>query len=206
MQVCAISSTLFEFPLSRLCLGAWNVSEVHEAWFANEENVRRTVGLPEKPVVQFPNARELTCGICFETYPCSRIKSAACGHPFCISCWEGYIGTAINDGPGCLMLRCSEPSCAAAVDNKKTKWCSAPGCEYAVTFDAGSGNYDVSCLCSYCFCWNCTEEAHRPVDCGTVAKWILKNSAVLDMGSGVWDACIGDSCQLQALSQVQATN
>uniref|UniRef100_A0A2N9HHA6 RING-type domain-containing protein n=1 Tax=Fagus sylvatica TaxID=28930 RepID=A0A2N9HHA6_FAGSY len=25
--------------------------------------------------------------------------------------------------------------------------------------------------------WQCTEEAHRPVDCGTVAKWILKNSA-----------------------------
>lgn len=23
----------------------------------------------------------------------------------------------------------------------------------------------------------CTEEAHRPVDCSTVAKWILKNSA-----------------------------
>ena len=23
----------------------------------------------------------------------------------------------------------------------------------------------------------CTEEAHRPVDCGTVVKWILKNSA-----------------------------
>ena len=23
----------------------------------------------------------------------------------------------------------------------------------------------------------CTEEAHRPVDCGTVGKWILKNSA-----------------------------
>lgn len=23
----------------------------------------------------------------------------------------------------------------------------------------------------------CTEEAHRPVDCSTVAKWIMKNSA-----------------------------
>lgn len=23
----------------------------------------------------------------------------------------------------------------------------------------------------------CNEEAHRPVDCETVAKWILKNSA-----------------------------
>lgn len=27
----------------------------------------------------------------------------------------GYIGTAINDGPGCLVLRCPDPSCAAAV-------------------------------------------------------------------------------------------
>ena len=27
----------------------------------------------------------------------------------------GYISTAINDGPGCLMLRCPDPSCAAAV-------------------------------------------------------------------------------------------
>jgi ariadne-1 len=27
----------------------------------------------------------------------------------------GYISTAINDGPGCLMLRCPDPSCNAAV-------------------------------------------------------------------------------------------
>ncbi|KAK2969219.1 hypothetical protein RJ640_020369 [Escallonia rubra] len=26
------------------------------------------------------------------------------------------------------------------------------------------------------FCWNCTEEVHRPVDCDTRAKWIRKNS------------------------------
>ena len=28
----------------------------------------------------------------------------------------GYITTAINDGPGCLMLRCPDPSCSAAID------------------------------------------------------------------------------------------
>lgn len=42
------------------------------------------------------------------------------------------------------------------------------------------------CLCSKFFfymkfiSWNCSqcaEEAHRPVDCGTVSTWILKNSA-----------------------------
>ncbi|KAK9293215.1 hypothetical protein L1049_021204 [Liquidambar formosana] len=117
---------------------------------------------------------------------------------------SGYIGTAINDGPGCLTLRCPDPPCSAAIgqdminilasdedkekysryflrsyieDNRKTKWCPAPGCDYAVDFIVGSGSYDVSCRCSYSFCWKCTEEAHRPVDCDTVAKWILKNSA-----------------------------
>ncbi|XP_059654357.1 probable E3 ubiquitin-protein ligase ARI7 [Cornus florida] len=182
----------------------WSVSNLHEAWFADEDRVRKAVGMLEKPVIQFPNARQLTCGICFESYPLDRIIKAACGHPFCSACWTGYISTSINDGPGCLTLRCPDPSCIAAVgqdminllasdedkekyscyllrsyieDNRKTKWCPAPGCEHAVEFVVGSGSYDVNCLCSYGFCWNCTEEAHRPVDCGTVAKWILKNCA-----------------------------
>uniref|UniRef100_A0A2P2LQM7 RBR-type E3 ubiquitin transferase n=1 Tax=Rhizophora mucronata TaxID=61149 RepID=A0A2P2LQM7_RHIMU len=182
----------------------WSVSKVHDEWFADEEKVRRSVGLLDKPVVQFLDGREMTCGICFENYPCEMLHAAACGHPFCASCWAGYISTAVNDGPGCLMLRCPDPSCVAAVgqnminmlasdedkgkysryflrsyieDNRKTKWCPAPGCDYAVDFVVGSGSYDVTCRCSYSFCWNCTEEAHRPVDCGTVAKWILKNSA-----------------------------
>lgn len=36
----------------------------------------------------------------------------------------------------------------------QTKWCPAPGCEYAVEFVVGSGGFDVACLCSYGFCWN----------------------------------------------------
>ncbi|KAI5350869.1 PREDICTED: probable E3 [Prunus dulcis] len=182
----------------------WSVSEVHEAWFADEDKVRKTFGLLKKPVIQLTSSRELTCGICFEAFHRSSIRSAACGHPFCCACWEGYIRTSIGDGPGCLILRCPDPSCGAAVgqdmitmlvsdednrkysryllrsyieNNKKTKWCPAPGCEYAVNFVGDDENYDVSCLCSYGFCWNCTEEAHRPVDCSTVSKWIMKNSA-----------------------------
>ncbi|KAL5215589.1 hypothetical protein ABZP36_006990 [Zizania latifolia] len=181
----------------------WSVSKVHDEWFADEEHVRKVVGLLEKRM-EIPNDRELTCGICFESCPRTSMSAAACGHPFCGACWRGYISTSINDGPGCLMLRCPDPSCAAAVgqdminsladdedrekygrylrrsyieDNRKTKWCPAPGCEYAVEFVMGSGSYDVNCNCSYGFCWNCTEEAHRPVDCATVSKWILKNSA-----------------------------
>ncbi|KAI3853892.1 hypothetical protein MKW98_005515 [Papaver atlanticum] len=182
----------------------WDVSKVYDAWFADEERVRKATGLLENSVVPNQNMKELNCGICFEAYPRDRMYAAACGHHFCSACWTGYVSTAINDGPGCLMLRCPDPSCGAAVgqdlinllvseedkqkysryilrsyveDNKKTKWCPAPGCDFAVDFVAGSSSFDVSCNCSFSFCWNCTEEAHRPVDCVTVAKWILKNCA-----------------------------
>ncbi|KAM0940134.1 putative transcription factor interactor and regulator CCHC(Zn) family [Dioscorea sansibarensis] len=200
-------STVLSLPRVSACILLryynWSVSRVHDEWFADEENVRKAVGLLEKPI-EMENIQELCCGICFENYPRDMMSSAACGHPFCGACWRGYIGTSISDGPGSLSLRCPDPSCGAAVgqdminflasdedkekysryllrsyieDNRKTKWCPAPGCDFAVEFIMGSGSYDVSCNCSYGFCWNCTEEAHRPVDCSTVAKWILKNSA-----------------------------
>ncbi|PRQ22802.1 putative aminoacyltransferase, E1 ubiquitin-activating enzyme [Rosa chinensis] len=62
-------------------------------------------------------------------------------------------------------------------DQRKIKWCPAPDCNCAIQFDTLGGmvSYDVSCLCSHSYCWNCTEENHRPVDCETVGKWILKN-------------------------------
>lgn len=36
-------------------------------------------------------SRQVTCGICFEDYPCDRIYGAACGHLFCKACWAGFI-------------------------------------------------------------------------------------------------------------------
>ncbi|KAI3473035.1 hypothetical protein Pfo_029464 [Paulownia fortunei] len=182
----------------------WSVNNVHEEWFADEERVRNAVGILEKPLVKFLSVREVACGICFENYSSESLRSAGCAHLFCDACWKAYISTSINDGPGCLMLRCPDPSCGAAVgqdmidklapnedkekycryllrsyveDSRKIKWCPAPGCDSAVKYVVGSGSYDVTCSCSYSFCWNCTEEAHRPVDCETVAKWVLKNSA-----------------------------
>ena len=59
-------------------------------------------------------------------------------------------------------------------ENKKIKWCPGPGCEYAIEFDDNQG-WDVTCTCGFMFCWNCVEDAHRPVDCETVANWIAKD-------------------------------
>lgn len=35
---------------------------MHDAWFADEERVRKAVGLLEKPIVQHPNTREVRHG------------------------------------------------------------------------------------------------------------------------------------------------
>lgn len=37
----------------------------------------------------------------------------------------------------------------------------------------------------------CVEEAHRPVDCGTVSKWIMKNSAESENMNWCVDSLLG---------------
>ncbi|KAF5178136.1 E3 ubiquitin-protein ligase arih1 [Thalictrum thalictroides] len=200
-----LSTSKFESTLLLLDYN-WVVTQVEEAWFADEEKVRIEVGLIEKPVVEYHNfSMQVTCVICFDNYPRKEMNSAACGHLFCSTCWRAYISTSINDGPGCLRLRCPLYKCTSAVSQdivnelvstedkdrysyyllrsyvesrKKTKWCPAAGCDNAVDYEHDGGSYyDVQCNCTNSFCWNCTEDAHRPVKCEIVANWILKNSS-----------------------------
>ncbi|OMO74958.1 Zinc finger, RanBP2-type [Corchorus olitorius] len=194
----------------------WSASKVHDEWFLDENGAREKAGLPVKPLVELSDDKyyelsdnklyhdEILCGICFDTYPLDGIKSTSCGHPYCNECWSCYIKTAIADGPGCLFLRCPEPSCNAAVTrdlvglfaseeekskysnffvtsyievNRNIKNCPGAGCENAIEFVGGCGSNDVFCSCTHSFCWNCTEEAHRPVDCETAKNWMAKNSS-----------------------------
>ncbi|KAI3669773.1 hypothetical protein L6452_41169 [Arctium lappa] len=205
-------STVLSLPRDSSCMLLirynWSVSNLHEAWFEDEGKVRRSVGLLDvDPSVKFPKSGEgiVDCGICFESIGKHDTATCGCDHFFCKSCWKAYVCTSIDDGPGCLTLRCPDPSCSAAVgqdmvnvlapakekkryelfllrsyveSNKKIKWCPGPGCDYAVEFDDDfeTGSYDVSCVCKYGFCWKCMEDAHRPLGCETVAKWVLKNT------------------------------
>lgn len=89
---------------------------MNDEWFADEEIVWKTVGLLEKPIVEIRSyVKELTCGICYKTCARERTKAVVCGHHFCDTCWAGYIHTSINDGPGCLTLRCLDPLCVVDV-------------------------------------------------------------------------------------------
>ncbi|KAK4403971.1 putative E3 ubiquitin-protein ligase ARI8 [Sesamum angolense] len=181
----------------------WDISFVFDEWFGNEEKVRDSTGISPK---QKSVESAVYCKICLETVENNEnVYTASCGHRFCADCWKSYVAVSINDGPGCVTMRCPEPKCKAVVgldmvelvasevdkqkyyqfllrsyvDSKRNlKWCPAPGCELAIQFDAGdSNNYDVACDCGYKFCWNCTQESHRPVECETVDKWIKQNNS-----------------------------
>nr|GEX45867.1 probable E3 ubiquitin-protein ligase ARI8 [Tanacetum cinerariifolium] len=158
-----------------------NAEDAQEAWFNGTEKVCKDIGLLHNEDIKSLEAKELMYGICFDSYPVNSIKTTGCVHPFCDICWTTYISLSINDGPGCLSLRCPDPPrhVAAGVNmvniltseedrkkyhhyllrtyiehNRKAKWCPAPGCDCAVEFDIGSENYDVSCKSLHAFCWN----------------------------------------------------
>ncbi|KAL9243054.1 hypothetical protein vseg_016991 [Gypsophila vaccaria] len=205
-----VSSTLFISigAASRLLYHyKWNISILLDRWFVDEVKIRDEVGLSNTDGPLFRATKEETlCGICFESFPLDDFNfyPSDCGHYYCVTCWNGYITSSIDDGPGCLSLRCPYPKCNASIcrdmidklvgdvekekyyrffvrsyveENKKAKWCPAPGCENAVEFEIGNNVYDVTCSCTHSFCWNCVEEVHRPVDCKTVSEWILKNTS-----------------------------
>jgi hypothetical protein len=51
-------------------------------------------------------------------------------------------------------------------DNRKVAWCTGGGCENAIycRIERGADDaLDVMCQCGTSFCFNCKEEAHRPV-------------------------------------------
>ncbi|KAI3911170.1 hypothetical protein MKW92_033379 [Papaver armeniacum] len=181
----------------------WDVDKALDAWFADEEKVRKDVGLLEVVPIQ-STENIIKCRICFDEFRRDGMCATACGHLFCNWCWTQYVSIKISDGPGCLTLRCPEPSCPVAVgqdmvnelvsdedkekysryllrsyveDQKNIKWCPGAGCEFSVEFFAGSSSYDVLCGSEHSFCWNCLDDAHRPVDCDTVHNWAVKNTA-----------------------------
>jgi ariadne-1 len=65
-------STVLSISKSEACVLLrnynWSVSKVHDEWFADEERVRKIIGLPEKHM-ELPNDREVRP--CLTNFTCS---------------------------------------------------------------------------------------------------------------------------------------
>eukprot|EP00803_Ostreobium_quekettii_P000363 evm.model.scf_159.2 EVM.evm.TU.scf_159.2 scf_159:22345-29222(-) len=195
-----------ELAVKLLRLYKWDPAKATEAWFNSYEKVHSRLGLTEDNCAGASTSGRQTCLVCFEAHDCGNVCVAPCGHVLCKDCWRGFIAAAVEAGPSCLDLRCPQPDCRKNIpqhiisqtaseedkkwiqafdsrsfvdENPNLAWCTGPGCERIVESKIEEPNMplDVHCMCGTSFCFTCREEAHRPVDCDTVKKWKVKNSA-----------------------------
>ncbi|KAF5836210.1 hypothetical protein DUNSADRAFT_6276 [Dunaliella salina] len=184
----------------------WDVTRVHEEWFSNYDAVRASVGLQDEAPVpstsqatcmicfeSYPtdqmysaSCRHLFCHDCWQGYTSTAIADGPacldlrCPDPKCTACV-----------PTSIIKRTAPPEALAKYqsfcvrsfveDNRSLVWCVGRGCECAVECCVDrTADEALDVICSSCgatFCFNCKEEAHRPVSCEWVRKWAIKNSA-----------------------------
>eukprot|EP01034_Spumella_vulgaris_P031118 gene31118-38455_t len=51
------------------------------------------------------------------------------------------------------------------------RYCPAPNCEKVAM---ASGQTNICCECTFCYCFDCGEETHDPASCSQLGKWIEK--------------------------------
>ena len=190
-----------------LRLSKWDTNLANETWFGDNAAVRGKIGSLDPPAevpsdteltcqVCFeakPKQEMLSascchffCRACWGGYVEEAISSGPaclnlrCPIPDCSAKVPMSVMDSVVSEEAQAKLRKHELR-AFVETNPAFKWCPAPGCDSAVCCLAGASAFnepmDVTCSCQGSFCFACNNEAHRPVDCETVEKWILKNSA-----------------------------
>ena len=60
--------------------------------------------------------------------------------------------------------------------NRTSKWCPNQGCDVAAELTSGVGQVEIFCSCGFAYCFNCPNEAHKPVSCIQQNLWAKKNA------------------------------
>lgn len=125
-------------------------------------------------------------------------------HRQCNTCWRKYLSTMVLSKFDSVFARCPGRKCNQPLSFKtvcrfltptnvaryqrwiadfvvsskpEMQWCpnNSASCTYAILCSVkGSAQHEVSCACSYKFCWKCRSEAHSPTTCELVEAWRIK--------------------------------
>ncbi|XP_067120275.1 E3 ubiquitin-protein ligase arih1-like [Centruroides vittatus] len=142
-----------------------------------------------------------SCEICFREVPRSMMEGLACGHRFCVECWEEYLRTKIMEEGMGQTISCAAHECNILVDdetvmklisdtkvklkyqhlitnsfvecNRLLQWCPQPECNNTIKVQYVDAQ-PVTCTCGHTFCFSCGENWHDPVRCHLLKKWQKK--------------------------------
>ncbi|OMJ92399.1 hypothetical protein SteCoe_4846 [Stentor coeruleus] len=138
-----------------------------------------------------------TCLLCFEVLTFSGMTFLDCAHEICTKCYKTYLEESINAGRECLKRKCPAKDCPIVIPkelfqqllsselyekyqilminsfvdlNPYAKWCPEPGCNLAAVYKK---NYcrDIKCICGHVWCFNCQNDAHKPLTCELLKMW-----------------------------------
>jgi len=179
----------------------WNKEKFLQRVLDNKNKVLTESGLQYlgKKITE-PSGSEFECRICDENVPSSNTLAIGCQHRFCNSCWKDYLTDRANSGKQAILSPCPSFKCPTIVpdsvffkilpselskkyekqilrsfveDNRKMRWCPAPGCERAIEM-SNSLITTVACKCGFKFCFKCGEEDHAPASCKMLQQWLDK--------------------------------
>ena len=184
----------------------WDIQKASEA--ITDGFFTKYVSLNETP--KTTNHLEF-CMLCYTQCVNWDMKWLDCGHMFCKNCYTAYLTEEIKKGVSCVFSKCPMVDCELIVPddfykelvnrkdhsrfkefvvksyvefNPSIKWCPGPDCQYAASYPEGCSR-DIVCRCGYVWCFSCTNEAHRPLDCEMLAKWQEHNAGKKDL-TGDW--------------------
>ena len=81
-------------------VGAKRTKSEQEQKEQNEQDEKQ-----EKQVSSFQ------CSICYDNCSGSEAVALGCDHTFCFECYNGYLKSAVGDGPACIHTHCPEFNC-----------------------------------------------------------------------------------------------
>jgi ariadne-1 len=126
-------------------------------------------------------------------------------HRYGLDSWNTYLECELSKGSECIFSKCPEDKCFNFVApsawrmlvspeslsrydqfffnsfvelRRDTKWCPGKGCEMAIQSLNETSAKLNEVLCDGCytsFCFNCSNETHRPASCSTIQLWDEKN-------------------------------
>ncbi|KMZ86830.1 hypothetical protein PVBG_04488 [Plasmodium vivax Brazil I] len=155
----------------------------------------------EKQTIEMEKDAKFTCPILLNQYDVEDTHALKCGHRYSKECWKGYLQTAIDNDfdEDVINKKCMEPTCQELImredwksistpdsnllaqyqhilvnifikKNPSLKKCPYDKCPYVIESVMLPDN-GIICRCGHNFCFNCSEEFHRPVTCAVIKEW-----------------------------------
>ncbi|GAB66293.1 IBR domain protein, partial [Plasmodium cynomolgi strain B] len=156
---------------------------------------------PSEQITHTEKGTKFTCPILLNQYDLQDTHALKCGHRYSKECWKGYLQTAIDNDfdEAVINKKCIEPKCQQLImredwkkisdknndlfveyekllvkifikNNPSLKKCPYDRCPYVIESVMLPDN-GIICRCGHNFCFNCTEEFHRPVSCAVIKQW-----------------------------------